>query len=69
MDFIYIWHDGRYKSKVILKLHVYPPGGRPDIDAKVMDIEFSCKGKKFCTYVIATCILSRPFKEFYVYLA
>ena len=64
--YIYVWLDGRYRSKVLLST-IPTPG--PGFEVKSMDlIEFSCKTKTFCTLVYIT-ILSRPCNEFHVYLA
>ena len=38
MDFIHIWHDGRYRSKVFYQHHPHPGG---DLGVKAMDLEFS----------------------------
>ena len=38
MDFIYIWHDGRYRFKVLLR---EIPALGYDIEVKVTDLEFS----------------------------
>ena len=40
MDFIYIWHDGIYRSQVLLS--TIPTLG-PDLEVK--DLEFSYKSK------------------------
>ena len=37
MDFIHIWHDGRYRSKVFIST-IPTPGG--DLGVKVTDLEF-----------------------------
>ena len=59
MDFIYIWHDGRYRSKVLLSA-IPTPG--PDLEVKVKDLEFSYKSQNFCTslysYIIKTLELN-----------
>ena len=64
MVFIYIWHDIKYRSKVVLTA-ILTPGS--DLEVKAMDLEFlyKYKSKKFCTlysYIIKT------FNEFHVYL-
>ena len=46
MDVIYIWHDGRYRSKVLLST-IPNPG--PDLEFKVTDLEFLYKSQNFCT--------------------
>ena len=38
MDFIYIWPDGRYKSKVFISTDPTPGD---NLGVKVMDLEFS----------------------------
>ena len=38
MDFVHIWHDGRYRSKVFYQHHLHPRG---DLGVKVTDLEFS----------------------------
>ena len=46
MDFIFIWRDVRYRSKVLLS--AIPTLG-PDLKLKDTDLEFSYKSKNFCT--------------------
>ena len=43
MDFIHIWHDGRYRSKVYISTIPYPGY---DLEVKVTDLEISYKRKK-----------------------
>ena len=45
MNFIYIWHDGRYRSKVLLSV-ISTPG--PGLEVKVMDFEFSYESQNVC---------------------
>ena len=47
MDFIHIWHDGRYRSKVFIST-IPNPGG--DLGVKVTDLEFSLKKLKFFVF-------------------
>ena len=44
MNFMYIWHDGRYRYRVLLST-ILTPGC--DLEIKVADLEFSYKSKKF----------------------
>ena len=44
LDFIYIWHDGRYRSKVLLSA-IPTPG--PDLEVKVTELEFLYKSQIF----------------------
>ena len=46
MEFIYIWHDGRYRSKILPSA---VPSLRPDLEVKVTDFEFSYKSQNVCT--------------------
>ena len=46
MDFIYIWQNGRNRSKILLSA-IPIPG--PDPKARVMDLEFLYKSQNFCT--------------------
>ena len=48
MNFIYIWHDGKYNFKVFLK--AMPTPGH-DLEVNVIDLEFSYKIQTFCIYV------------------
>ena len=67
MDLIFIWHDGRFRSKVLL---IAIPILGSDLEVKVMDLEFSHKNQSFCTCVLYSfLVLLRPFDEFHVYLA
>ena len=59
MDIIYIWHDGRYRSKVLLSA-IPTPGS----DTEIKVTEFSYKSQN-----IHVAELPRPFYEFHVYLA
>ena len=61
MNFIYIWHGGRYRSQVLLS--AIPTLG-PDLEVKLT--EFSNESQNICTLVY-TAILSRPFNEFHLY--
>ena len=45
MDFIHIWHDGRYMSKVFIST-IPNPGG--DLGVKVTDLNFHKKVEVFC---------------------
>ena len=45
MNFIYIWHDGRYRFKVLLR--EIPILGR-DLEIEVTDLEFSYESQTFC---------------------
>ena len=38
IDFVHIWYDGRYRSKVFYQHHPHPGG---DLGVKVTDLEFS----------------------------
>ena len=38
MDFIHIWHGGRYRSKILYQHHPHPGG---EFGVKVTDLEFS----------------------------
>ena len=44
MDFIYVWFNDRYKSKVLLSA---TPILGPDLEVKVKDLEFSYKSQIF----------------------
>ena len=65
LDFIYIWHDGRYRDEVLLSA-ITTVGH--DLVIKVRDLEFSDKIQNFCNKVYIA-ILSRLYNEFHVYLA
>ena len=45
MDFIFIWHDGRYRSKVLFS--AIPTLGH-DLEVKVTYIEFSYRSQYVC---------------------
>ena len=62
MDFIRIWHDGRYRSKVFITT-IPTPGG--DLGVKVTDLEFSEKSQSFlCLY----SYIIKTLEEFHLYL-
>ena len=45
MNFMYIWQDGRYKSRVLLS-KIPTPGC--DLEVKIADLEFSYKSQNAC---------------------
>ena len=61
MDFIHIWPDGRYRSKVFISTDPTPGD---NLEVKVTDLEFSLKSQNFCVLVYIA-IPSKPFVEFH----
>ena len=43
--FLYVWHDGRYRSKVLLRAI---PTQKCDHEVKVTELEFSYNSQIFC---------------------
>ena len=64
MDFIFIWCDGRYRSKVLLSAI---PTLERDLEVMVTEFSYICKSNflllSLYSYIIKT------FYEFHVYLA
>ena len=56
MDFIHIWHDGRYRSKVFISTIPIP-----GISLESRSQNFHKKVKVFCVYI---AISSKPLKNF-----
>ena len=65
MNFMYIWHDGRYRPRVLLSM--IPTMGC-GLEVKVTDFEFSYKSQNFCIYAYVA-VSSRPFDKSHLYLA
>ena len=62
MDFIYIWHDGRYRYQVLITTI---PVWWPDYKVKVTDIEFASYLEiSFFLLSISATIVDRTFKVF-----
>ena len=60
MNFIYIWHVGRYRFKVLLR-EILVQGH--DLEVKVTDLEFTYKSKTFWINAYRA-ILSDPLIDF-----
>ena len=45
MDFIHIWPDGRYRSKIFISMDPTPVD---NLGVKVTNLEFSSKSQNFC---------------------
>ena len=66
MNFIYIWHDGRYRLKFYSEKFL-----SCDLEVKFKDLEFSYKSQTFCikVYILVAVCIPRHMKYFegYVY--
>ena len=64
MDFIYIWHDGRYRFRVLLR-EIPVPGH--DFKVKVTDLEFSKYVEGYIVFSLSVGLFVRTFIHLFVF--
>ena len=64
MDFVHIWHDGRYRSKVFIS--TIPT---PVVSHRLRIFVKKSQGQSFCVKVYKTSYFEDPFDGFCLYMA